>query len=101
MATTPQDFPPRVSLFTNYDKKTVEILVSGKNGDLSLEVYQDGPLIVIKDPDRGPMKLKAMCMLKANGHIRGGFASPDSQHLIWFPVKKPRKRPAKRQQTKQ
>lgn len=87
-----QEYPPLVSLITDYEKKTIETLVAGQNGTLSLEVYQDGPLIVVRDPKRGPGKIKAMCSLKANGHIRGCFATPDSTHLVWFPTAKPRKR---------
>jgi hypothetical protein len=100
MAKSMSDYPPLVSLFTNYEKNTVEILVAGQHGTLSLEVYQDGPLIVITDPERGPGKIKALCSLKANGHIRGAFASPDSNHLRWFPAKKPRKRAGKGRQAK-
>jgi len=106
MVKTPQDFPPRVSLFTNYAEKKVEVTVEGENGTLGLELYQEGPFIVIKDPDRGPMKLKAMCMLKANGHVRGAFAAEGGVdgrygHLVWFPVKKKSQRQAKRRKIKQ
>src|SRR2546428_8309801 len=106
MAKTPQDYLPLVSLFTNYAEKKVEVSVEGKNGTLSLELCQDGPLLAIHDPDRGPMKLKAICMLKANGHIRGAFAAEGGMdgkldHLVWFPAKKQRKQQAKRRKTKQ
>jgi hypothetical protein len=100
MTTSTKDHPPLVSLFTDYEKKTIEILVGGQNGNLSLEVYQDGPLIVITDPKRGPGKIKAMCSLKANGHIKGAFASPDSNHLVWFPAKKAHKRAGKARKAK-
>jgi hypothetical protein len=98
MTISTKDHPPLVSLFTNYEKKTVEILVGGQNGTLSLELYQEGPTIVIKDPKRGPHKMKVVCDLKVNGQIRGGFATQDSDHLVWFPARKPRKRPVKGRQ---
>jgi len=50
MATSPQDFPPRVSLCTNYAGKKVEVIVEGKHGTLDLELYQEGPFITIYDP---------------------------------------------------
>jgi hypothetical protein len=41
-----REYPPLVSLLTNYEKNTVEILVGGKNGTLSLELYSSSKSFV-------------------------------------------------------
>jgi hypothetical protein len=99
-AKTAQQQPPHISLFTDHDKKSVEILVVGRNGNLSLSVPSSHTAIVICDPTRGPETCKAICEISANGHFKGYFVAKKGtttreDTLVWFPARTPRKRPAK------
>jgi hypothetical protein len=96
MAKTPQDYPPHVSLFTDYEEKSVRILVAGKSGTLALCVHTDGPTISVPDPERGALRYKAVAELLANGHLKGWFvehkgATSREDTLVFFPARKGRK----------
>jgi hypothetical protein len=98
MATTPKDWPPHVSLFTNHEEKKIEVLVMGLNGSLSLVLHADGPTIAVRDPTRGQLRYKAVCELLANGHLKGWFvahkgATPREDTLVFFPVRKKGRKP--------
>jgi hypothetical protein len=100
MAKTAHLQPPSVSLFTDHEKKSVEILVVGRNGNLSLSVPSSHTAIVIRDPVRGPETCKAICGISANGHFKGYFvakkgATTREDTFVWFPARPPRKRLAK------
>ena len=100
---TAQRQPPHISLFTDHEKKSVEVLVVGPNGNLNLAFYAEDTTIVIRDPALGSQRCKAVCSLSANGHLSGWFvakkgAAPAQDTVLWFPVRakrKTRKRPAK------
>lgn len=84
---------PRVSLFTDYERHCVRILIAGKNGDLGIEAYAEGPTLSIPDPDRGPLRVKAVCELFANGRLKGFFierkgATPQEDTMVFFPARK-------------
>jgi|SRR5712692_11837253 len=105
MATTAQRQIPHVSLFTDHEKKCVKILIAGEHGTLGLEAYAEDPLITIPDPDRGPMKLYAICALEANGRLKGWFiekkgATVRDDTRIFFPARKRQKRSAKTRKNK-
>ncbi|HEV8714246.1 MAG TPA: hypothetical protein VGX03_15650 [Candidatus Binatia bacterium] len=96
MAKTPHDWPPYVSLFTDYEEKSVRILVAGKNGTLALCVHTEAPTISVPDPKRGPLRYKAVAELLANGHLKGWFvehkgATSREDTLVFFPARKGRK----------
>jgi hypothetical protein len=97
---TAQRQPPHISLFTDHENKSVEVLVVGPNGNLNLAFYAEDTTIAIHDPDLGSQRCKAVCSLSTNGHLSGWFvakkgATPSENTLVWFPARKRRKRPVK------
>jgi hypothetical protein len=97
MAPKEQWVLPRVSLFTHYEQKKIAILVTSVNGDLSLHVYADGPTISFQDPQRGPLRCKAICELFAHGRLKGWFvehkgATSKEETLVFFPAAKHHKK---------
>src|SRR2546422_8643076 len=105
MATTAQRHLPHVSLFTDHERGCVKILIAGEHGTLGLEAYAEDPCISIPDPDRGPMKLYAICAVTANGRLKGWFiekkgATVRDDTKVFFPAPKRRKRSAKTRKNK-
>ena len=105
MATTAHRQTPHVSLSTDHENKCVKILIAGEHGTLGLEAYAEDPCITIPDPDRGPMKLYAICALTANGRLKGWFiekkgATVRDDTRIFFPARKRQKRSAKTRKNK-
>jgi hypothetical protein len=89
-----------VSVHT-YTNGRADMLITGDNGTLTLAVHANGPTIVIRDPDRGPMKCKAVWGIEANGHFKGWLvakkgANGEPDTLAWFPERKERKRAKRR-----
>lgn len=76
MATTKH--PPMVSLFTDYEKNSVRVLVVGGHGTLAFTLQTDGPTIAIPDSERGAGRYKAVAGLEANGRLTGWFVEQKS-----------------------
>jgi len=96
MAKTPHDHPPLVSLYTDYEEKSIRVLVAGKGGSLALCAHTEGPTISVPDPERGALRYKAVAALEANGHLKGWFvehkgATPREDTLVFFPAAKGQK----------
>jgi hypothetical protein len=96
MAKPLQDYPPHVSLFTDYENKEVRVLVAGKHGTLALKIHTDSPTISVPDPERGALRYKAVAELLANGRLKGWFveykgATSREDTLVFFPARKGRK----------
>lgn len=100
----PTPEPQSVVNVQTYENGKATITVTGKSGTLTLEVFNDDPNIVFRDPRAiGRDQLKAVVGLKANGRLKGFFIekgdTPEKNHLVWFPARK--KRTRKRQLKKQ
>jgi hypothetical protein len=90
-----------VSLYTDYERESIRILIVGKNGSLAFEVDNKAPSVTFPSADPGE-RFIAYAGIEANGRFKGFFAKKGATQREgnwgFFPARKNQKRPVKARQ---